>query len=74
MLLATLSGAQMASVFGKRAQRIYALLEPSCATRAFYTGGPGNLSSLDQAMEESGPKYKPAWNRFLLGWPDTWVA
>ena len=36
MLLETLSEAQMASVFGKRAQRMYALLEPFRATRVYY--------------------------------------
>ena len=54
MLLATLSESQMASVFGGRAaQRIFGLLEPFRATRAFYAGGSGDLASLHAAMKSA---------------------
>ena len=58
MLLATLSEAQMASVFGKRAQRIYALLEPFRAALALHAGGPGNWDSLEQAMQAAQTRVK----------------
>ena len=53
MLLAMLSEAQLASVFGARAPHISSLLAPFRAMHVVYAGGPGDFFSLADSMRSS---------------------